>query len=186
MSLTKCRSLLDHYNHSAKSARDRDHLRQEILESLGWKIRRIWSTDWFKHPQAQIQPILNELEKLRTPISEESEVVDEGFKEVDIELVAEVVNSHVGSEKISSIPNISISIRDRLLSFDRDVIRSEFPKTEESKRLLREEMLNVLLEHLPTSKAEFQEFVPSYLRTGTITYEAKFLDDVLGIIADYA
>ena len=52
--------------------------------------------------------------------------------------------------------------------------------------LLREEMLNVLLEHLPTSKAEFQEFVPSYLRTGTITYEAKFLDDVLGIIADYA
>ncbi len=47
-------------------------------------------------------------------------------------------------------------------------------------------MLNVLLEHLPTSKAEFQEFVPSYLRSGTITYEAKFLDDVLGIIADYA
>jgi very-short-patch-repair endonuclease len=33
--------------HSAKSARDRDRLRQEILENLGWKIYRIWSTDWF-------------------------------------------------------------------------------------------------------------------------------------------
>ena len=29
--------------HSAKSARDRDRLRQEVLERLGWKISRIWS-----------------------------------------------------------------------------------------------------------------------------------------------
>ncbi|MDA0911502.1 MAG: AAA domain-containing protein, partial [Proteobacteria bacterium] len=49
--------------HSAKSARDRDHLRQSILENLGWKIIRIWSSDWFKNPHAQIQPILNALEK---------------------------------------------------------------------------------------------------------------------------
>ncbi len=36
--------------HSAKSARDRDRLRQEILEGLGWKLHRIWSTDWFNDP----------------------------------------------------------------------------------------------------------------------------------------
>jgi len=53
--------------HSAKSTRDRDRLRQEILESLGWEIRRIWSTDWFKNPQAQLEPIFQELERLRTP-----------------------------------------------------------------------------------------------------------------------
>ena len=35
--------------HSAKSARDRDRLRQEILETHGWRIYRIWSTDWFKN-----------------------------------------------------------------------------------------------------------------------------------------
>ena len=52
--------------HSAKSTRDRDRLRQDTLENLGWRIRRIWSTDWFKNPQAQLQPILNELETLRT------------------------------------------------------------------------------------------------------------------------
>lgn len=33
--------------HSSKSARDRDVLRQEVLEGLGWDIYRIWSTDWF-------------------------------------------------------------------------------------------------------------------------------------------
>jgi very-short-patch-repair endonuclease len=32
---------------SAKSAWDRDRLRQEILESLGWRLHRIWSTDWY-------------------------------------------------------------------------------------------------------------------------------------------
>lgn len=39
--------------HSSKSARDRDRLRQEILEGLGWKIHRIWSTDWFNNPSQQ-------------------------------------------------------------------------------------------------------------------------------------
>jgi very-short-patch-repair endonuclease len=33
--------------HSAKSARDRDRLREEILQRLGWKLHRIWSTDWY-------------------------------------------------------------------------------------------------------------------------------------------
>ena len=33
--------------HSARTARDRDKLRQQVLESRGWRIHRIWSTDWF-------------------------------------------------------------------------------------------------------------------------------------------
>ena len=47
--------------HSAKSARDRDRLRQEVLEGLGWRLYRIWSTDWFSNH-------LEEIEKLRTVI----------------------------------------------------------------------------------------------------------------------
>lgn len=34
--------------HSARTARERDRLRQAVLESIGWKIYRIWSTDWIK------------------------------------------------------------------------------------------------------------------------------------------
>jgi len=44
--------------HSTKTARDRDRLRQEILESLGWKIHRIWSQDWFKRKREEIDKIL--------------------------------------------------------------------------------------------------------------------------------
>ena len=52
--------------HSSKSVRDRDRLRQTILERLGWRIRRIWSTDWFKNPQGTLAPIIRELHNLRT------------------------------------------------------------------------------------------------------------------------
>ncbi|MCR9294839.1 MAG: AAA domain-containing protein, partial [bacterium] len=39
--------------HSAKSARDRDRLREEIIRSRGWNIHRIWSTDWFLNQRAE-------------------------------------------------------------------------------------------------------------------------------------
>ncbi len=50
--------------HSAKSARDRDRLRQEALENLGWKIYRIWSTDWFANPDSEIEKCINYLKSL--------------------------------------------------------------------------------------------------------------------------
>lgn len=61
--------------HSAATARDRDRLRQHVLEGLGWRIHRIWSTDWWLDPH-------RELEKLRTKLEElvnqdPDEVVDE-------------------------------------------------------------------------------------------------------------
>lgn len=40
--------------HSSRSARDRDRLRQQALERMGWSIHRIWSTDWFRNPRAQL------------------------------------------------------------------------------------------------------------------------------------
>jgi very-short-patch-repair endonuclease len=38
--------------HSSQSARDRDRLRQEHLERLGWTFFRIWSTDWFQNKES--------------------------------------------------------------------------------------------------------------------------------------
>ncbi|MFO0911175.1 MAG: DUF3320 domain-containing protein [Isosphaeraceae bacterium] len=36
--------------HSARSARDRDRLRRQVLEKLGWRLHRVWSADWFRDP----------------------------------------------------------------------------------------------------------------------------------------
>ena len=53
--------------HSGGSVRDRDRIRQEILESVGWKGRiwRIWSTDWFRNPNAETRNLLSFLEEKR-------------------------------------------------------------------------------------------------------------------------
>lgn len=40
--------------HSSYTARDRDRLRQQQLEKLGWTFHRIWSTDWFLRRQEEI------------------------------------------------------------------------------------------------------------------------------------
>jgi very-short-patch-repair endonuclease len=48
--------------HDARSARDRDRLRQSVLESHGWTIHRIWSTDWFQRPKEQIDLVIARIE----------------------------------------------------------------------------------------------------------------------------
>lgn len=41
--------------HSSYTARDRDRLRQQQLEKLGWTFHRIWSTDWFLRRDEEIE-----------------------------------------------------------------------------------------------------------------------------------
>jgi very-short-patch-repair endonuclease len=43
--------------HSARNARERDRLRQQHLEGQGWRFHRIWSTDWFSDPDAEIAKV---------------------------------------------------------------------------------------------------------------------------------
>jgi very-short-patch-repair endonuclease len=45
--------------HSARTARERDRLRQTVLEDIGWKIYRIWSTDWIKDPKTEGNKLLD-------------------------------------------------------------------------------------------------------------------------------
>lgn len=55
--------------HSARSVRERDRLRQEILEKYGWKLYRIWSTDWFRNPSLQTKQLLSYLQRLHAEVA---------------------------------------------------------------------------------------------------------------------
>jgi very-short-patch-repair endonuclease len=52
--------------HSARSSRDRDRLRQSVLESLGWRIYRIWSTAWFRSPDKELESLRKTIERARS------------------------------------------------------------------------------------------------------------------------
>lgn len=58
--------------HSAKSARDRDRLRESNLRNLGWEIHRVWSTDWHKNRKLEIDRIQKRVQQL---LSNESSAV---------------------------------------------------------------------------------------------------------------
>jgi len=79
--------------HSSLSARDRDRIRQEVLESLGWRDRiiRVWSTDWFADPQGQTERLVQFLEQRRTfDLEEPAPYIDEytqHFEEVEADAV---------------------------------------------------------------------------------------------------
>jgi very-short-patch-repair endonuclease len=51
--------------HSAPAARDRDWLRQSVLEGLGWSIHRVWSTAWVRNPSAELDKIEQALTRTR-------------------------------------------------------------------------------------------------------------------------
>jgi very-short-patch-repair endonuclease len=52
--------------HSSFTARDRDRIRQEFLESLGWTIHRIWSYDWVLNSKKEIDKITNLIKNLES------------------------------------------------------------------------------------------------------------------------
>lgn len=45
------------YKDSA-STRERDYHRQKYLESRGWKVYRLWSSEWWKNPEAELDKIV--------------------------------------------------------------------------------------------------------------------------------
>ncbi|MGI4776841.1 MAG: DUF4011 domain-containing protein [Janthinobacterium lividum] len=61
--------------HSGATARDRDRLRQHVLESLGWRIHRIWSTDWWLDPEGEVEKMRKLLASLIAVPEEEAGAV---------------------------------------------------------------------------------------------------------------
>jgi very-short-patch-repair endonuclease len=49
--------------HSARTARDRDELREHVLRQYGWRLHRLWSTDWFRDRETTIAGVLRSLEQ---------------------------------------------------------------------------------------------------------------------------
>ncbi len=51
--------------HSARTARDRDRIRQMVLENLRWKILRVWSTEWIRDPVGATKRLVEAIERVR-------------------------------------------------------------------------------------------------------------------------
>ena len=77
--------------HSARSARDRDRLRQQVLENIGWKIHRIWSTDWFRNPDKELKRLVEAIEKAKELLLVDDDEYEKqvAAQEISMELIRE-------------------------------------------------------------------------------------------------
>ena len=62
--------------HASETARDRDRLRQQVLEARGWPIHRVWSTDWFKDREGQIERLMKLIDASRVHTRESAAARD--------------------------------------------------------------------------------------------------------------
>lgn len=69
--------------HSARTARERDRLRQDVLESMGWTIYRIWSTNWIKDPITEEQRLLEAVDAAISSYVEDAPIVSPQQDTVD-------------------------------------------------------------------------------------------------------
>lgn len=91
----------------ARTVRDRDHLRSAVMERMGWKMYRVWSTEWIQNEQSAKLKLIefisealknySAFETISTPKEQKTEIATE-----------EVVNSQSQIVKIN--PNNPYSL----------------------------------------------------------------------------
>ncbi|SHK82880.1 Part of AAA domain-containing protein [Chryseobacterium polytrichastri] len=65
---------------AAKSTRDRDRLRNTVLEGMGWNLLNVWSLDWFRNPSGEIKLLIETIEKARIQ-AEHNDIIEEELME---------------------------------------------------------------------------------------------------------
>lgn len=130
----------------AKSARDRDRLRETVLRDKGWQVYRLWSSDWFHRPEAELEKLIAAIERARIeadPFMEEShltrravpiniESVDRGeFTEMSLTGTPEESDVESYVEASFPVPNAQFELHQlpagRMATFVRQIVEIEGP-----------------------------------------------------------
>src|SRR5216683_2930218 len=108
--------------HSSRSARDRDRLRQNVLEAHGWVLHRIWSTDWFLRPEEETAKVVQAIDAAKAHWRETDERAADSVSAVPIRFTAheeadvDVVTAEIdrGKSTITHYEEAKLSVRRQL------------------------------------------------------------------------
>lgn len=188
--------------HSAKSARDRDRLRQDALESLGWTILRVWSSDWFRDPEASAEALDASLRAVAAggtsrgmatrlvPLPEEGErrppeVTAETPSEVRAEGSAEMTAAaDLSAPPLPAEPAAPLDLVASLRRFREQVIFRDLPGAEPERCILRESLLREIVASGLDDPADFTTKIPHYLRVGTDGRQMRYLPAICELVAE--
>jgi very-short-patch-repair endonuclease len=178
--------------HSTKSARDRDRLRQEILENLGWKFIRVWSTDWFRDPRAELARVTAELQRLIAAAAERrgavraqptrpQQATDQETAPTERTLFPAVQPSR---RKFADILSPE-QARAELIDLREREIKNAFPNSDPTRGVLRKSVLDELLRKRPADMEEFRNTIRLDLRESTDAAQLKqFGERIFEVLAN--
>lgn len=184
--------------HSAKSARDRDRLRESVLRGKGWEIIRVWSTDWFANADLQTDRLVSELQRLASkPVRSESpwtivnleastpSAAPESLvvKNLSLSVAAPVDDNFQLSLSPRSTGRLSeAEVKIRLRALRDTEISGDFPQLDPERCILREIMINKIIESKLDDPGDFTHKIPLWLRERTEPKQAKYLDKICSIV----
>jgi hypothetical protein len=108
--------------HSAATARDRDKVRESVLRQLGWKLLRVWSTDWWIDRRAALQQLNTCLQALLIERREADQEAERGRFEKEA-LIPQGVEI---PEESSPALNIQESVLDEIQQLEPGVPETPF------------------------------------------------------------
>ena len=128
--------------HNSKNARDRDSLRQRVLENMGWQFYRIWSTDWYQNKSVEKERLLQAakaaVEKGNNPQPSAPEQIrkmpDETAQTAEAKYEAEVHPATYDFPQYKQVDALRTIYRHSSQSFDvaiREILETEAPLSEE-------------------------------------------------------
>ena len=164
--------------HSARSIRDRDRLRQTILESKGWSIHRIWSTNWFHARVAEVDRLAEALAQQLATDRVKIEKSDERAEELIVS-DASAVYATGGPEEEPD----DQSLREALDRFWKQNIAPISP--DRSHSILSEPIVDRIMAAMPETREEWIKAVPLAYRERVEARQGVFLEEILEIVWDH-
>jgi very-short-patch-repair endonuclease len=183
--------------HSAKSARDRDRLREAVLRGKGWSILRVWSTDWFANADLQTDRLVSELQRLAvrpaqpkshwTAVREPAPPPSAASEDCEVASEEPASNAFISSSKIALPPLgedrlTEIEIKNRLRALRDREIRRDFPEYDPERCILRDIMIEKIVDSKLDEPQDFALKIPLWLRERTDQRQLKYLGQICSIV----
>lgn len=176
----------------ARSARDRDRLREQALRDKGWNVHRVWSSEWFRRPSAELDALVAVIEAAKAepdPLAMEavsrSRAVPVNFESIEHDAYVEVgLVAAEGSlpqayvEASFRVPKQQFELHlvpaTRMAAIVRDVVQVEGP-IHRSEVVVRIRTLWDLLRAGGRIHAAVDDGINHAVREGMVAREGEFL-----------
>jgi very-short-patch-repair endonuclease len=180
--------------HSSKSARDRDRLKDEVLKNLGWRVYRIWSVDWFKNREHEVQKLIKVIKEEQATYSEKYRVRKEAAS-----LQQKIIEEELSKEKMEKEKKINLqnneplqksestkaflddeATKQLLIEFRDNEIAKDFEINHRC--VLSSVMIDQFVKHKPLDMDEFRNKIPLRLRTSLDREQLVYMNKVFEIL----